>query len=214
MLTARDLRDDLAREFGSFGEALPACADSESGELLIVGPGRSVWDDLERASMRWDIMCVNDIGMHLPRRIKHWYSNHADCLPYWKICRDFHYGSVIGQDSFAMHSCFGGALLRLSPEINNVMRWPWPGHASSGLNACYTGLGLGYERVILAGIPYDDTGHYYDPQKGHQVWLSGTEWLDFGIDGFRRLLARANDEIFQGRVKSFSGVTREIFGEP
>lgn len=214
MPTAHDLLVALKSEFVVPPVDLPSCADSEKGELLIVGSARCVWDDLARTNANRDIMCVNDIGLHLPRRFKHWYSNHPDCLPFWKTCRDFHYSDVIENDSPALHSCFGGAVKWAHDGINRVVRWPWPGHGSSGLNACYTGLGLGYERIILAGIPYDDEGHYYDPPQDSPVWLQSTRWLDFGAEGFRRLLGTVDRQVFQGRVKSLSGITRDIFGEP
>lgn len=204
----------LLNRFGINASQLPKEANSESGKLLIVGGARCVWDDLSQVNVtHYDVMCINDIGVHLPVWIEHWYSNHADCLPWWKTCRAFHYGDVLSRekpDLFKMHSCFGGKIKWPSDEMARVVKWPWPGHGSSGLNAAYTGLGLGYENILLAGLPYDNDGHYFDAPEGHSILNERNKWIKFA--GFRKLWEQARDHIFEGRVRSLSGVTKDVLG--
>ena len=68
------------------------------------------------------------------------------------------------------------------------------------------GLALGYNKIILAGVPLDGSGHFFDPPDKETKQFSGQnidlEWK------------WANDKYIKGRVKSLSGRTKEWFGEP
>lgn len=171
----------------------PSIAGSCSGCVVILGSGRHVWDDLENAAGWKEAICVNDVGMHFPGLVKHWYSNDIHMLPRWiaarrpRYVRDF--GPVI-----ETHSCTLGA--------RHI--WPWPGHGSSSLNAVFTALALGYEKIVLCGVPLDDNGHYFDPP-----WVT-TNFAREGTVRHWRLMAPK----FEGRVKSMSGISREILGAP
>lgn len=159
------------------------------GQLIIVGSGRCVWDDLQHIHGPYDVMAVNDMIMHYPGPLKHAYSNDAKWLPKWVEARRPRY--VMDWGKPIMHSCNEGA----------GFRWPMPGHGTSGLNAAYVGLGMGYDRIILCGIPMDNTGHYFDPpilktnyDKGMRFW--------------------GNLKKIHPHVYSMSGKTRELLGSP
>ena len=65
-------------------------------------------------------------------------------------------------------------------------------------------LAMGYERIMLAGIPLDNRGYCYAPPNNQSMFESETlenEWKE------------ARDEVFRDRVRSFSGRTREWLGE-
>lgn len=169
------------------------------GKLLIVGGGRCVWDDLQKISTNdFDIMCVNDIIMHLPYRINHAYSNDHYMLPNWISARRPRYKKDF-EENILVHTCqTGGGIV-----------WPWPGHGSSGLNAVYTGLALGYTEIVLAGIPLDDSGHYFDPP-----WVKTNFVKEVGLrDGEIKYWSNAQKHIFNGRVRSLSGRTKELLGD-
>ena len=71
---------------------------------------------------------------------------------------------------------------------------------SSGLFACLVGLGMGYDEIVLAGIPMDDSGHFYDPPTTEHKY-------------FENLLPNwryARDEWFEGKVRSLSGYTKNL----
>ena len=76
---------------------------------------------------------------------------------------------------------------------------------TSGLFACFVGLLLGYTRIVLAGIPCDNTPHYFDP-------LPYGGKLDRESPAALWLWAR--DHVFHGRVTSLSGRTRDWLGAP
>ena len=178
-----------------------------TGILIIAGCGRCVWEDLEKAGVArnedHDILCVNSMVEHYPGRVEHVYSNDHRLLPHWvgarrpKFIRNWEQVKHIHSNNTAPR---GGG---------NV--WPWPGHGSSGLNAVYTGLALGYDQIWLCGIPLDDEGHYFDAP-----WIKTNFTHEVGSreNGDIKYWSNAARRIFDGKVKSFSGRTKELLGEP
>ena len=175
----------------------PDIAGSESGIAFVIGSGHTLWDDIDACGPfrveRADVICVNDAGMHFPGPIKHWYSNDIQMLQRWIDARRPRYVRDFG-GHVESHSCCDGA----------KHKWPWPGHGTSSLNAVFTALGLGYERVILCGVPLDDNGHYFDPP-----WVKTNFDREGTLKPWRLLAPK-----FEGRVKSMSGNSREILGAP
>ena len=172
-----------------------------SGILVIVGSARCVWDDLDKVLSNDgnyyrrgpDIMCLNDMVMHFPGEVDHAYSNDDVWLPKWIAARrprtEKDHPTAILQ-----HTCQKGKGTQLV--------WPWPGHGTSGLNAVYTGIALGYDQIILAGVPIDGSGHYFDPT-----------WKQTNYEPQARYWKNAKQTIFDGKVKSLSGQTKEILNE-
>lgn len=195
----------------------PKVAGSCRGKLLIVASGRCVWDDLEelgcihvmtgyeKVKFDGDIMAVNDIGMHLPARIKHWYSNDGYMLPRWRDARRPEYRDHLDKNGIEFHSfrTYGH---------NFIHQWPWPGHGGSGLNSVYTGLGLGYDEVIIAGMPSDNSGHYFDPPWVGTNFENMVPNVKDGTEN--RWWRQARMKIFDGRVKAMSGRPAEWLGRP
>jgi len=136
-----------------------------------------------------NVMCLNDMIMHFPGEVTHAYSNDHHSLNEWVNARrprtkkDF-------PNAISIHTCQVGK--------SNQTIWPWPGHGTSGLNAVYTGLALGYEEIILAGVPMSGEGHYFDP-----------DWKKTNYQNLDRYWVNAK-KMFNGKVKSLSGRTKEI----
>jgi hypothetical protein len=162
-----------------------------SGKLLIAGSARCVWEDISTISVNnYEIMALNDMIMHFPGPLKHAYSNDVKMLANWIKARRTRYVMDWGQTN--AHSCHGG--------------WPWPGHGTSSLNAIYTGLALGYDEILLAGVPLDDSGHYWEAP-----WLRSNFTKEVSNrDGEIRFWANAARNVFDGKVKSLSGRTKEL----
>lgn len=174
------LRDDLLDFLGLSPNQIPN--PQYSGALVVCGSGRCVWDDLQKIPGKTDFMAVNDMGMHLPFDLAHWFSNDAESLLYWKHCRRRGYN----QD-FRVHSC---------NKKSGIEFWPWPGQGTSSLNAVYTGIGLGYEDIYLAGVPLDDSGHYWEAP-----WLKSNFTKEVpDRNGLPRCW-----EFIVGRIHTFSG---------
>lgn len=165
--------------------------------LIIAGGGRGVWEDLSNLPKEYhdaDIMCINDIGTHFPRPFHHWFSLHGAQLPVWLIARGFRY-----KDQPQLHS---------SVEAPGVTVWDLPGHTSSGFNAVKCGLALGYNDIVLCGVPYDNDGHYFDPSLDHWIW-GEVHPPKFDAQAFRRRWKQ-----LIGKATSMSGSTRDVLGGP
>jgi len=175
----------------------PDLVDKFSGRLVIVGGARCVWNDLGRlgfthgAMPKTEIMVINDIVMHFPGAIKHFYSNDSVSTPKWIAARRRLLSKPYGNPEY-VHTCRKG----------RGYNWPWPGHGTSAMGAVYTGLALGYEKIILCGIPLDNTGHYFDPP-----WVETNFIREVGFKGNGQIKywRKARDEVFMGRVFAMSG---------
>lgn len=186
----------------------PPYVDTETGPCLVVAGARCVWNDIRpfyadyggKFGGKFDVICVNDVGMHFPGPVKHLYSNNHIYLPLWKAAR---------RDQFV--STYGPIQLTHSQIQGGDVTWPWPGSGTSSLSAVYTALALGYDQIILCGIPLDDSGHYFDmPEKKS----SFTREVPPKGDGRLKYWADARDRVFTDKVRSMSGRTRDLLGAP
>ena len=172
---------------------------SEHGELLIVGTGRCLWEDVRGLPEFSHVMAVNDVGMHWPGQLRHWYSSDVEQLVAWHDGRRRPYKNI-----------WGTAALHSSDERAGVHHWPFPSQGGSGLVAILVGLALGYEHIVLAGMPFDDSGHYYDPPAGHNL-KKDRKWSNFTTETPDHLMKKYLP-IFKGRVRALSGRMRDYLG--
>lgn len=175
--------------------------------LLVVGGARCVWDDLATIPVKpdadnggYDVLCVNDIVMHYPGRVRHFYSNDHRWMSNWLNARRELLVRKFGPIQYT-HSCRTGG----------QYSWPWPGNGTSGLGAVYTGLAMGYERIVLVGVPLDDSGHYFDPP-----WRKSNFNQEVGTmnDGNMMYWQSAKTRVFKDKVRACSGRTRTLLGAP
>lgn len=182
------------------GRHIPECAGTFKGPLLIVGTSRHALRDVEDywGPHGWnhplhDVMGVNQIGCFLPV-MRHWFTAHHECLETWKAMRSMP----------PMYGTLDGITLHANAAYPGTERWSISGAWAcvSGMQAAVVGIELGYAPVVLAGIPSDNSGHFYP-------------WNDFeaGNGMFHNHWDRLA-HFFAGRVKSLSGKTREMFGAP
>ena len=171
-------------------------------------------DDLDGfPTDKYAVMTVNDIGAFLHARIDHMYSNHGHMLPLIKNMRAARHRYRRFDEKVDLHTIE-------DQWVPGTTGWPFPGHGSSGLGAIYVGLALGYEPIVLAGCPMDNTGHFFDPPLGHpmaKVRLTNfdpQEAMLSKTNKNEKIWRRANETIFEGRVKSLSGKTRDWLGAP
>lgn len=197
------------------GEKAPVIAGQYSGTAVVLGSARCIWDDMDKIdfdSPKVQVIAINDMIMHYKGILSHAVSLHPEEPPLWRQLR------------WTNACASGGHIYTHShrlPENNDNLPpyefktrhaldflWEIEGGrgGSSGLFACMVGLALGYERIILAGIPIDGTGHFFDPpdKKVNQFLGQNITWE----------WENARDKYFQGRVKSMSGRTMEWLGYP
>ena len=191
----------------------PKCAGKFKGPAVVLGSARCIWDDLAKIDFdKVSVIAVNDMILHYRGELHHAVSLHPEEPPLWRQLR-------------WTNGCYSGGHIythshRL-PENNDNLPpydfktrhgldyiWVLEGGrgGSSGLFAAMVGLALGYSSIILAGIPLDGNGHFFDPpgKKATQFTAQNITWE----------WESANEKYFKGRVKSLSGRTKDLLGYP
>lgn len=169
-----------------------------SGRLVIAGGGRSVLPDMERIG-NWgddaDWMAINDVGMFLPR-VDHWFSIHGECFPEWANVRRLNHDC----HDIKYHSKQGSKTVCIEWPI--LPNWgPLGGQA-----ACLVALALGYDEIVLCGVPGDDSGHFY-PAHNRRGQKTNRDFGEYDA-------AYKQIKLFSGgRIRSMSGKTKDIFGD-
>lgn len=207
--------DELLSGYGGREFPLPKIAGTYKGRNLIVcADAECVWRDLEAFGARsnegrgkvkkdgWDVLTVNKLVETMPAHIEHVYSNEPQLLAKFIAARRQEYTREFNPITNT-HSCNEGA----------KWRWPWGGHGTSGLGAVLVGLGLGYDRIVICGMPLDN-----GPHNGEPPWRkTGFETAEAAAatkGGTDSHWQRAIDHAFEGKVKSMSGRTMQWLGAP
>ena len=207
---------NLPPEFGCLGGLPPLegtaaelCGTYKGKRCLVIGSGACVWDDLDAIGVHgdtnngWDTMCVNDMMAYYPGVVDHGFSYYYKGLPFWTNGR---------RETINAHKVVEkwGRVGYTHSRVNAQVNWPWPGHGTSSLGAVYTALALGYDQVVLCGVPLDNGPHFFEPP-----WCTSNFENECGKTVQGRLLYwHASLQMFQGRVKSMSGRTKELVGAP
>ena len=198
-----------------------------AGPLLVIGAGATLGRDLRRVNhIEWtgDKMAINAAGILYPMLFRHWATIHGDCAMFHphNTCLN-HYGAghkrsmgkVVWRDQIMVHSARMGIK---GQSIVNDWMYEWgeehfPRHwrnGSSGLFAVEIGLLLGYDKIVLAGCPLDHSGYCWDAGD----WpVNGLGWTT-AVPESTKAIWRERAQVWNGRVASLSGWTRELLGEP
>jgi len=175
-------------------------------QLLIVCTGKTIWEDVEKSGWNhdnMDVLCVKDALVYFPGNVNHTFSEHPDQLPILSQLRKARRKTIRHQTTKLRHHT-SGAL----GDVPHVHAWKLPNYGCSGLSACIVGVLLGYEKIVLAGSPLTDEGHFYDPP-----WVKTS--LERSFPGETpKIWKKMADEVFKGKVKSLSGRTKELLGGP
>jgi SAM-dependent methyltransferase len=142
------------------------------------------------------VIACNDVGCLFPGRLDHWCSLHPEKLTKWTKER----GARGHPSGYITWSRKGGRADR------QVKTW---GGGASGLLDITVAYEIGCERVVLCGVPMTRSPHFVDSIE-HQygkIWSSAS--THFAVWKKPAILAR-----MRGRVKSMSGETRALLGEP
>lgn len=182
---------------------LPEIAGTKSGVLVVIGSARCVHDDLEKFNGMFpagdhDTMVCNHVGAYYPK-FEHWASPYPDDGKVWE---DYRETLALPQVDFLGHTWGGRAK-------GKFMEWPinvtWV--RSAGQLAVTVGVALGYDLVVMAGVPCDDGGHFYPTSENHI-------YKDYAASFHTSTWMQLKSEFFENKVRSLSGYTRDWFGEP
>lgn len=209
---------EFLAEYGNHAFVLPDIAGKYAGrKLAVCGDAACVWEDLEALGCRnnhargkvyhpdYDFMTVNKLVEVFPGNIEHAYSNAGHLLDAFIAVRRQEYSKEFAQPRHT-HSCQSGA----------KHRWPFGGHGTSSLGATLVGLGLGYDEIVLCGIPLDNSGHNGEPHWRKCRFADSEAAGPVRGDqvGMNQHWKRAKQFAFEGKVKSMSGRTRDWLGAP
>ena len=187
-------------------DPVPGVAGTFKGPLLIIGCGRGVWEDLHQIDhdhWKGDKMVVKDIGAYYYRPIDHWFTRYPEHLPGWVG----HYQRRMEKAGKTLKSFLRHAQ-KEGPSVDHVWRFEgMASHLCSGLRAIVVGLALGYDEVVLAGIPKDNSGHFYS--SPYEDYFGNHSEERFGEEVMQHM-----DRLFRGRVSSLSGNTKKWLGAP
>jgi len=168
---------------------------------LIVGCAPCWEDDLNRFKTICSEFDVFAIGLDCPYKeeIKYFVTYHIEDIEAYKRKRTGDYKIISHTNDFIKYS----RERRKKPEWANtnvdiVYPHQAPSGSSSLLGTKAALFKLGYNKVVLIGCPMD-TGSIENKAKSYSVFRKG--WLYFKSD-------------LVGKVKSMSGWTRELLGEP
>ena len=171
----------------------PKCA-------VVLGTAPCMWDDLEGAPPGWDVIAVNGAGFLYLDPIVMWCSAHGRYLTGWIEKRREAGASM----DFKAYGNFGE-----HDDTGDVIAWNRPnGGGSSGLFTTMIALELGYDRLVLCGIPLEGQERFGYKEDVSTVVPAQTDYKHYR-KGWNKQLG-----LFSERVRSMSGWTRETFGEP
>jgi hypothetical protein len=188
---------------------LPGITGTKRGKLLIMGTGACLWDDLEAydAHHEGDRMGINEASQFYPffysRPLTHAVSLHPEFLWGYCIAPDF-YGAHRGFVPLQSHAQFRH---RSGSSQHPLNLWPlMRDGGTSGPFGVLIGLLMGYEKIILAGMPQDGSGYFYNAK--HPSYFHH----DAYVEEWGRL--REDVPMVNERVRSLSGNSKIMFGAP
>jgi hypothetical protein len=191
----------------------PSCVGAYSGTLVIVGSGPCVWDDLESFPVECDRMAIGNVGMHLSG-LTHWASLHTAEMPHLAQIRSL--DNIYKRETRPLLHCHKPtAYIGKLPEfMRHSISHYWylsKSYQTSGIFGVQIALAMGYDNIILAGLPCDNSGSYWgDYTKTRQRHgIIQPRWACLVDETSPHFLSEA-----KRCVRSLSGHTKEVFGAP
>ncbi len=172
---------------------------------LVVGSASCLWDDVSAAKSlcKFDaVYCVNETGIQWPEAFDVWATLHPEFMGDYKAQRASR-GLPNGYQVVAPPDKELGTVGK-NLKADRRISYLYPGmnsSASSGGYAAKVALEDGHDRVVLAGVPMNNSEHF----------RRGEAWSQCGAFtiGFEQSVP-----FFAGRVRSMSGRSKELLGAP
>lgn len=164
---------------------------------LIIGGANTVFADIEEAYglFRPDaVFAINDVVEHF-EDVDYFCSMHPEKSDVWLGNREDN-GYAPPRELWTAHDRVKRAPAGMEyKSIGNT-------RGGSGLLAVYVAKKLGFERIVLAGIPmHANNAHFFDNRQWRECRLYQVVW-------------EADPSLRDGSVRSLSGWTKEQFGYP
>jgi len=178
--------------------------------LLITGDGRFLVEDMDRfaqefGDVQFEIMAVGrspeayeDTLLPIPLPLPHYTALDADTV--WYVGKLLKEGSIT--HAHTTTDLIDERYFNMFWEIDDS---EVEVDGNSALFAASVGVKLGFNKIVLAGCPLDDLGHWYDRNEKDN-W---PRWTPAARNRWQEFAAKHD-----GKVKSYSGITRDYFGMP
>lgn len=179
-----------------------------SDVCLVTADAMCLSDDV-KAFEAWgiphDVYCLNRSLLYFERPVRHWaavdqeegawFTEFANEKSSPEACTVRHtMGTCGGYDVYWQMDL---------DEENPHHKDLWPG--STGYFGVLTAAYMGYKKIVLAGMPLDRTGHFYEPPgTDGPCWIGAcyTQWMDFKMQSPEA-----------DKVRSMSGYTAFMMGK-
>jgi hypothetical protein len=174
---------------------------------LVLGGAACLHDDLAAYAGPIDgVVATNEGGIEWPGDLDAWVSLHPEFFPTWRGAR-----AARGRSEAAAFYCHHTRAHSPSYVVATALELPGQiaGYSgSSGLLAAKVALvDLGFDRIVLAGMPLTPSPHL----SGRMTWTQGGGL--HAVDGFRQAWLQVDAE-WRRRMRSMSGWTRTLLGAP
>lgn len=174
----------------------PVIEEPKEKPLVVLGTGPTMWEDLNKITFEHDIMAVNKASVLYTGRIKYMCSLHWENIKLMRKERKL----AGGNSDYVSFS-------KIKDEgVDRVFHFLLIS-GSSGLYGVMIGQVLGYKKIILCGVPLTK-------DKGLELPNGAMPSLDIGVAIFQDNWARYKQLGILDNVRSFSGYTKELLGEP
>lgn len=174
----------------------PVIEEPKTKPLVVIGTGPTMWEDIAKISVDCDYMAVNKAAVLFTRPIKYMCSLHWENIAKMKHERN----CVGGNSSYTTFS-------KIKDEgVDKVFHFLMMS-GSSGLYGIMIGKVLGYEKIILCGIPLTK-------EKGFELQNGSMPSLDIGVGIFQDNWTRYKELGILDCVRSYSGFTKDLLGYP
>lgn len=165
-------------------------------KAIVLGVGANLEDDLEQwythSTEDYDVVCVNWSAVLYKGEIKYLCTHHPEALAGILSVRESRKSPM----DFLTVTCRKAPKLKVSADITTEdLRDGHFGSGSSGLYGVLFALKMGYEKVLIAGMPYDHPKY----ERHIKNW---------------RKCAQINHLGFADKVRAFSEFPSELLGEP
>jgi hypothetical protein len=166
--------------------------------LVVIGGAANVWDDIDKIPQDADVMAVNYIAIFLRRR-RRLNLNHISSL-HINVLKPIKELSTKKNERILLHAAYQGTGINTWNFSKNFRL--------SGIFAALVGVYMGYQKILLAGMPCDASGNFHTQSAKIQNHAFQEEFVVHNKIAWDEIRNLSLSE----RIRSLSGYTKEIFG--
>jgi len=173
-------------------------------KVIVIGRSAEVWDEVAAAKLltKFDkVVAVNVAGQDYPEQVDYWVSFHPNFFEMW-IRKRLKKGLPYSTETTQLWSGTNNGKRLGARTLRELVRYANYFGGSSGLIATRVAVDhVKGDKVVLCGIPMENTKRYDDQRNWREALMYRDAWLSVM-------------PLLKPYVRSMSGWTREQFGEP